>query len=57
MENLRKYQAIRITDNKGNPTYGDKYVRYYSTKELKANEIVNDEIGAKYCILFEEESK
>ena len=55
---FRKYKVIRISDNQGNPTYGDKYFTYYSSKELKHNEIVTDEKGVKYIVLFEmEESK
>lgn len=46
------YQAIRISVN-GKPTYGDRYMRIQSKKQLQHNEIVS--VGnERYIILFME---
>jgi len=48
------YQAIRISSN-GKATYGDKYFRYVSSRELKNNDIVTAPNGDRLLILFKEE--
>ena len=48
------YQTIRIFSN-GKPTYGDRYKRIISNRELNNNEIIT--IGnEKYIVLFKEEN-
>lgn len=50
--NMFNYQAIRISVN-GKPTYGDRYMRIQSKKQLQHNEIVS--VGnERYIILFME---
>ena len=48
------YQAIRISTN-GKATYGDRYIRYESSEELKFNDIVTTPNGDRILILFKEE--